>query len=328
VKATAEKERCAYCAGDTAKIVCKDCRLVQWSRLEAMGPRMLLAGFIAVHRWQAMAAAISFVLAGAIALGGRANERDRSRREARLTAARRVSEAGSAFRSALLMMEATCDEPRSPGCAKSFDALRDNYFRYSWEAPSVIWDLRRICGRADHSGEPSRAAICALARTCNYEKLIDRLNGDFRAYVNELATCRCAAAPCVDARRRLADVLYENGRNAQCAIAEVAYDVTFFGDDKPFSTYYGCEHAVWRDAAGGAGACPAGEAVEPRLHWREWPSTPPTCAAAEAGGAANAAAAAPAARAPVTSNRTPHRRRAGPPDIRGSRATTTTTARR
>ena len=273
--------KCVYCASDTANIICKDCKTVQWERVSQSGHRPLVAGFLVGHRWPLIAAAVPFFLTGLISLGVYANGLQRARREARLTAARRVGDAGSGFRGALLAIEAMCSDPRAPECAKHVDALRENYYRYSLEAPGVISELRRICQDPPNpEKEKSRAATCKLMETCDYEKAVDRLNGDFREYVNALVRSRCAATDAVQERRGRAKALYENGRIVQCAVAEVAYDAAFFGQDKPFSTYVSCEEPGWIDSKGvELKSCPElpPKGKRPFLEWERWSASATPC---------------------------------------------------
>lgn len=276
-----EKRECVYCASDTAKIICKDCKLVQWDRVRQGGGRTLVAGFLVAHRWPLVAAAVPFLLTALISLGVHANGLERARREARLTAARRVGDAGSGFRGALLAIEAVCSDPGASECAKHVEALRENYYRYSLEAPAVVWELKRICeDPSDPAKEKSRDAICSLMKGCDYSKAVDRLNFDFREYVNALVRARCGAADAVQARRKRARALYENGRIVQCAVAEVAYDAAFFGREKPFSTYVSCENPTWMNSEGvELASCPTvpKKSERPLLEWERWSDSATPC---------------------------------------------------
>lgn len=290
---------CEYCGGATARVVCKDCKLVQWKRLSGVGNVLFWSAFMVSYRWQINAAVFSFALVSAISLGGRANEianrngekgieQERATREAKLTTTLRVAEAGAAFRGALLMIEATCPNPRSAECASHFSAFRDSYYRYSLQAPAVIYEFIKLCAElaarprypsADTVGQ-SRKLMCGLVARMKTEStrqnpkvsngenknesLIDELNKNFRRYINLVATCAVADAGCTRKRRELALVLYENGRIAQCAVAEVAYEAMFYGIPKPFTTYTRCEDPHWLTQA------PA--LHEGDLDWLGWPA--------------------------------------------------------
>lgn len=273
-----EKVDCYYCGG-SASIICKDCKLVQWRTIRGKHePWTVLAAFVAAYRWQIVASFLPFSLAAAVSIGFKVNEREAAKRESRLASAYRVSEAGSGFRGALLVAEATCRNPRAAECAKLLDAMRENYFRYSWEAPSVIWQMRAICDALTTKDDSSTSEMCALVQRgvtapyrpglpntgarLVYEQMMDDLNDDFRAYMNLVAKCAESDAACVGERRQCAQRLYENARIVQCMIAEVVHHVAFYGEAKPFRTFESCGRRKWTES---------GARIRRELGWGEWP---------------------------------------------------------
>jgi hypothetical protein len=267
---------CEYCGSDGCAVLCKNCKLVQAGRLRVHGGRPLLwAAYACIHRWQILGAMLPFVSLNAIAICVHVHERERSERAASLTAAQQVADAGSAFRGALLAIEAICPSPRSPDCGKHVEALREGYYKYSFGAPAIIDELRELCSRWQlpwPAPPESRQAMCALGEAQNYEHMIDALNVNFRRYMNAVASCGVDDAACVVRRRGLAEVLYENGRLAQCAVAEVAYDIMFFSKAKTYRTYEKCKAASWH--------APPSMGGDDELDWQRWPVPASATAAA------------------------------------------------
>ena len=305
------KHRCDYCPSESAAIVCKDCGQVQWHTLrELRRIGLVSAAFISTYRWQLVASVLPFIAVELISIGVKVNQHENAVKDANLTHARAAAEAGSNFRGALLLAEALCKDPRDEACVKELDTLRDNYFRYSREAPSVIFQLVALCeknakaasatekaaasgsepvcqagapavaataiGGSANAGPPSPGqdeagatlrTMCKLAdATTNgrsYDHLIDALNRDFRAYVNLVATCSNGKPQCTEHRRKVAKALYENGRLVQCMIAEVAYNIEYYGDTKPFRTYEKCADPCtkWSELPDGSSA---------ELDWANW----------------------------------------------------------
>jgi hypothetical protein len=302
------KHDCYYCGGSAA-IICKDCKLVQWQTIrDKHEPWTVLAAFVAAYRWQIVASFLPFVLAAAVSVGLKVNEREAAKRESRLESARRASDAGSGFRSALLLFEATCGNPRRAECAKALDTLRESYFRYSWEAPSVVWQMRAICDALTAKDGSSTSDMCDLAQkgvtgpsrwkdpnsrvTLTYEQMIDDLNDDFRAYMNGLATCSDNDTTCVDKRRKCAQRLYENARIVQCMIAEVVHHVAFYGEEKPFRTFESCGRVDWMKS---------GAKTRQELGWREWPLPSPVTSASNSPPSSTPSSSAPSSSAPPSS---------------------------
>ena len=296
-----EGQACDYCGGKNTRVICRDCKLVQWKSLKAGGSGTFWAGLMAAYRWQISTAILSFVVVSAISLGAWVNdhakrdadqriEQARTERQTQLTSVLKTAEAGAAFRGALLMIEATCVNPRSPECASHFTAFRENYYRYSLQAPAVLYAFMQICeSLKDNQAGPgatgsagaqaaagtkgwaeegavrqSRKLMCDLAGRMKYESMLDELNKDFRRYINLVAACSPADVACTLRRRALAAVLYENGRIAQCAITEVAYEAMFYEKPKPFRTYQRCDDPKWLTEAPTAGP---GD-----LDWASWPA--------------------------------------------------------
>lgn len=282
---------CEYCTGK-ARVICNDCKLVQWKKLKGTGAFLFWAGLLVSNRWQISAATLSFVLVSSISLCVHANdttnrnaekviEQERTEREARLNNALKAAEAGSAFRGALLMIEATCSSPRSADCAGYLTTLRENYYRYSLQAPALVYEFSKLCdssahqasdARAHDTPEPanagavraSRTSMCALVKGMTHGSMIDELNKDFRRYMNLVASCSADDVACTLKRRERALVLYENGRMAQCALAEVSYEAMFYGKPKPFITYQRCAEPAWLSEAP--------KVQEGELNWLGWPA--------------------------------------------------------
>jgi hypothetical protein len=279
-----KKTRCTNCRKHGTELACVTCNWPQWKRLPARHRVVSIFAAVSVlYRWQIMGAVFPLLLAAAATLVLQVNGRERSERDASLSEARKASEAMYRYRGALLTIETTCGKGPPAECWNAFNDFRESYHRVSWELPSVLgYFHEKVCSEADQS--KGTKTMCRFMRINGDERLIDRLNAQYRAYVNRVAMCwpGHGEVSCGRDRRRHAEVLYENGRIVGCAIAEAIYHMSYFGARRDLAPFKSCTDPTWRVYESPCPSLTCSEYAEP-LRWHAWPhdDRPPSSYASE-----------------------------------------------
>lgn len=236
---------CQFCTAEgPSGLECQHCKALNWEALRACSSkRTLLAGWLYKHGLQAGAGTISAVVAAAGSICVGAFTRDEAKRDARLETAKSALDAGNRFRGALLQVESTCNAPRSSDCQGLIKDFRENFFRYSREAPELVWCFRKnVCQDVRPVQGKRLRNLCAIADDLAKDSgVVDELNKSFRAYTNAVAQSKPADPQGTKQRRWIANVIYENGRTIQCMLNEVMYSVEYFNEEKPFGTHLKCD---------------------------------------------------------------------------------------